>query len=104
MRLIKIPEQVKQPEESARLRLMVFLAQSLSVLAVAYVTQLWWLWPVGSVILAAGNAWAHRTRHKPRKWARYGLFIGLHVAFCGLLGGIAGGVAYPQAQFAVFAI
>lgn len=104
MRLIKIPEQIKQPEDAVRLRVMTFIAQSLSILAIAYVTQLWWLWPLGSLLLAAGSAWAHQTRHKPRRWARWGLFIGLHLAFCGLIGGIAGGVPYPQAVFAVVAM
>jgi protein-glutamine gamma-glutamyltransferase len=91
----------KSPEESGRLRVLVFAAQIVAFLALAYVTQLWWLWPVGTLILAAGHFYAYRSRHRRGSLVRLGTFIALHAAILWLLAGIFQGQPYPQAQFAV---
>lgn len=102
MRLIKISPQLKQPEDSLRLRVLAFAAQSLGTLAMAYVTRLWGLWLFGTVFIALGHVWAHRTRHKRVKWLTPLMLVVLHVALCMMVQAIPLGVPYPQAQFAVF--
>jgi hypothetical protein len=100
-RLIPIPEGVKQPEDSKTLRWITFFAQAVAAFALTYVTRIFWLWPLGMILLAFGHVVAYRTRHNPQKWVKYVGFLLINAGLCGMLGAIAGGVPYPQAIFAV---
>lgn len=100
---LRPPAHLKQPEEALRLRLVVYAAQMVGVGALALISGLWWLFPIGGLLLALGQVWAHRTRQHPRRWAKIAVFVGLHVACGGMIFAIFGGIPYPQAQFAVFA-
>lgn len=99
-----ISEEVKQPEDSITLRVITFLAQTIAALSLAYVTQLWWLMPLGVTVLLIGHVYAYTYRHNPQKWMRNIGFIGLHFGLCAMLAGVVSGVPYPQAQFAVLAM
>jgi transglutaminase-like putative cysteine protease len=94
---------LSQAEEALRLRYVVYAAQCVGVASLALISGLVWLLPIGALLIGAGQVWAHRTRHKPRRWAKIAVFIALHVACGGMIFAIFGGVAYPQAQFAIFA-
>jgi transglutaminase-like putative cysteine protease len=94
---------LKTPEHSLVLRGLAFGGQSLAFLALASVTQLWFLWFFGTLLTGVGFVWSYYTREKPRQWARMAVFVVLHVAACGLLLGVLRGVSYPQAQFAIVA-
>jgi len=103
MRLFRVPPELKQPEESYRLRWLAYGAQATGITALCWTAALWWLWPVGLGLVGVGHVWAYHTRRAPRRWAKIVVFIVLHLAFFLLLFGIVRGVAYPQAQFAIIA-
>ena len=99
-----IPESIKVPEDSKTLRWIAFFAQAVAAFALTYVTRIIWLFPVGMMFLAFGHIVAYRTRHNPQKWVKYVGFILINLGLCGMMVAIAGGVAYPQAMFAVLAM
>ncbi len=92
-------------ERSARLRLIVFIAQVIAFAAVASVTRLWIAAILAAGLLAIGSYYANRFHAAGRtmRWVRIASFLGLHVALGYLFLGIFAGVSYPQAQFAMFA-
>lgn len=96
-----IPEAIKLPEDSKILRWITFFAQAVAAFSLTYVTRIFWLWPVGMMLLTFGHVVAYRTRHNPQKWVKYVGFLLINVGLCGAMVAIAGGVAYPQAIFAV---
>jgi protein-glutamine gamma-glutamyltransferase len=97
----RIPPQLKTPEDSIPLRGMTFAAQSIAAAALAYTTQLYWPWILGTLFLAFGHVFAYRTRHNPKKWVKYVGFLIINAAVLGMLMAILSGVPYPQAMFAV---
>lgn len=97
----RIPPEIKMPEDSLHLRVITFAAQSIAAAALAYTTQLYWLWILGTLFLAVGHGFAYRTRHNPKKWVKYVGFLMVNVAVCAMLIAIISGVPYPQAMFAV---
>jgi len=94
----------RQPESSIGLRQITFAVQAISILAVAYTTQLWLVAFVSIMILAFGHRLAHQYRDKPLLPIRVGAFIGLHLAFAWMLFGLFNGQPYPQAQVAMLAM
>jgi transglutaminase-like putative cysteine protease len=97
----RIPVAIKVPEDSIPLRVITFAAQSIAAAALAFMTQLYWLWFVGTLFLAFGHTFAYRTRHNPKKWIKYVGFIIINLAVVGMLMAILSGVPYPQAMFAI---
>lgn len=97
----RIPAAIKVPEDSIHLRVITFAAQSIAAAALAFMTQLYWLWLVGTLFLAFGHTFAYRTRHNPKKWIKYVGFLIINLAVCGMLVAIVSGVPYPQAMFAI---
>ncbi|MDQ7034389.1 MAG: transglutaminaseTgpA domain-containing protein, partial [Anaerolineae bacterium] len=97
----RIPPEIKVPEDSLPLRGITFAAQSIAAAALAYTTQLYWLWILGSLFLAFGHIFAYRTRYNPQKWVKYAGFLLVNIAVCAMLIAIVSGVPYPQAMFAV---
>jgi hypothetical protein len=100
-RFIKIPENLKAPEDSQALRWFTFFAQLMAASALVYVTRLFWLFPLALVLLAFGHLVVYRTRYNPQKWVQYIGGILISVSVCGVLIGVSAGVPYPQAIFAV---
>jgi protein-glutamine gamma-glutamyltransferase len=100
-RFIKIPESIKQPEDSRALRWLTYIAQLVAMLSLVYVTQQIWLLPVGLILLSFGHVLAYRTRHNPQKWIAWFGAVLLTVGLCGVVVAISAGVPYPQASFAV---
>lgn len=96
-----ISDEIKQPEDSITLRVIAFLAQLVSAVCLSYVTQLWFLIPISTVVLSVAHVYAYFFRNNPQKWVRNIGFVALHLGFCGLVLAIARGIPYPQAQFAV---
>src|SRR5215204_4570654 len=94
----RIPLQLKTPEDSIPLRVMTFAAQSIAAAALAYTTQLYWLWILGTLFLAVGHVFAYRTRHNPKRWVKYVGFLIINAAVLGMLMAILSGVPYPQAM------
>ncbi|MFN8531462.1 MAG: DUF3488 and transglutaminase-like domain-containing protein [Anaerolineae bacterium] len=92
-------------ERSLHLRSLVFAGQAISFISVAYVTQLWAVAFIALIILGVGSIYAYRFHAQDRaiKFVRIAIFLALHVDLFYLLYGIFGGVAYPQAQFAMLA-
>ena len=99
MKLFRLNTKLNQPEDSLKLRMIVFTAQSLAILALAIITQLYGLWFVGTAILFVGHRWAYKTRHKQDKRVKYAVLVGVHVAFFLMIAAIMQGIPYPQAQF-----
>lgn len=99
-----ISEDVQQPEPSISLRALVYSAQVVAILALVYVSALWWLFPVGAGLLTFAHIYAYYNRENPKRWARWAAIVLLHLGFCGMLFGIVSGAPYPQAQFAVLAM
>jgi transglutaminase-like putative cysteine protease len=100
-RFIKIPDAIKVPEDSRRLRWYTFFAQLVAASGLAYVTRMFWLIPLAFVLLAFGHLLVYRTRHNPQKWIKYVGGLLITVAVCGVIIGISAGIPYPQAIFAV---
>ncbi|MEL7432708.1 MAG: DUF3488 and transglutaminase-like domain-containing protein [Chloroflexota bacterium] len=96
-----IPDAIKEPEDSTGLRWLVFFAQSVAALSLAYVTLQFWLFPAGVALLAFGHVVAYRTRHNPARWVKYVGFALLNLGLCGMVFAISLGLPYPQAIFAV---
>ena len=69
----------RQPENSARLRQITFAVQTVSILAVAYTTDIWVVAIISIVILAFGHRLAYQYRDKPSLIVRVGAFVGLHL-------------------------
>ena len=57
---------LKQPEDSIPLRVMTFLAELVAATSLAYVTRLWWLIPLGAILLGIGHVYAYTYRHNPQ--------------------------------------
>lgn len=100
-RLNPIPEAIKFPEDSITLRWLTFFAQAVAAFSLSYVTRMFWLWPLGMILLAFGHVVAYRTRHNPQKWVKYVGFVLINLGLCGMIMAIAGGIPYPQAIFAI---
>ena len=94
----------KDPETSLRLRQLTFAAQSLGILAVAYVSGLWVVAALALLGLALGHRYAYRHCRKPLGRVRVGVFIGLHLTILWMIAGILFGMPYPQVQFAMLAL
>ncbi len=98
------PNQSAEPEQSARLRLVIFLAMLVPLLALARVNGK--LWP--HVILAAlgmglGHWYSYHNLAHNRQWVRAIMFGAIHLAVGWLCVGLFAGLVLPQAQFAIFA-
>jgi protein-glutamine gamma-glutamyltransferase len=100
-RFIKMPDNIKAPEDSRVLRWLTFFAQLIAASALVYVTRLFWLLPLALLLLAFGHIVVYRTRHNPQKWVQYIGALLITLSVCGMVLGISAGVPYPQAIFAV---
>jgi transglutaminase-like putative cysteine protease len=93
---------IRDPEKSPRLRVLVFAAQVVGMLSLAYTAQLWIVAFVSLVILAAGHWYAnHQIHFKPIPWVRFLIFGLFHLVFAWMFVGIFIGQPYPQAQLAM---
>ncbi len=91
------------PEDSRQLRLMAYGAQVVGMAALAWTTQLWWLFIPATVLLYGGHQIAYRTRARTSWWVRIAGFILLHLVFAWMFFGMFNGQPYPQAQAAILA-
>ncbi len=93
---------IRDPEKSPRLRALVFAAQAVGMLSLAYTGQLWIIAFIGLIILAAGHWYAnHQIHFKPIPWVRFLIFGLFHLVFVWMFVGIFIGQPYPQAQLAM---
>lgn len=92
------------PEDSRRLRLLAFAAQVVGMSALAWTTQLWWLFLPCVALLYGGHQIAYRTRAKQPWVLRIGGFVLLHMVFAWMFLGMFSGQPYPQAQAAMLAM
>lgn len=99
--LSKIRNRNNEPEDSITLRSLVFAAQVVAFIAVAFITGLWPVALIGSALLGVGHVYSYQARNKPRKWVRWSVFIAIHLAFCGLFTLLFSGIPYPQVIVAV---
>lgn len=100
-RFIKIPDSLRQPEDSKALRWITYFAQLVAMLSLVYVTRQLWLLPIGIILLSFGHVVAYRSRHNPQKWIAYFGAALLTFGLCGVVVAISAGFPYPQASFAV---
>src|SRR3972149_3872445 len=93
------------PERSLILRRWVFLASIPSLLALAWVGQLWIPALLTVLVLAGGHYYSWRAAPPDRRepFVRLGVFIALHLALCYMCAGFTAGILLPQAQFAMYA-
>jgi transglutaminase-like putative cysteine protease len=91
------------PEDSRRLRLLAFAAQVVGMGALAWTTQLWWLFLPCVILLYGGHQIAYRTRSRQPWVLRIGGFVLLHGVFAWMFFGMFSGQPYPQAQAAMLA-
>lgn len=92
----------REPEKSARLRALTFVAQTAGMFSLAYTGQLSIVALIAIVILAAGHRYAyHHVHHKPIPWVRVLVFALFHLVFFWMFVGIFTGQPYPQAQLAM---
>ncbi|NUM43853.1 MAG: hypothetical protein HUU38_04035 [Anaerolineales bacterium] len=93
---------IRDPEKSPRLRALVFAAQAVGMLSLAYTGRLWIIAFIGLIILAAGHWYAnHQIHFKPIPWVRFLIFGLFHLVFVWMFVGIFIGQPYPQAQLAM---
>lgn len=93
---------MRDPEKSPRLRALVFAAQAVGMLSLAYTGQLWIIAVIGLITLAAGHGYAnHQIHFKPIPWVRFLIFGLFHLVFLWMFAGIFIGQPYPQAQLAM---
>jgi protein-glutamine gamma-glutamyltransferase len=92
------------PEQSARLRMFAFAAQVTAAFALAYTTNMWFVFVVATALLALGGWVAWRLCVKPPLTLKAGVFVGLHLVFGWMLLGLFNGQPYPQAQVAMLAM
>ncbi|HNB52645.1 MAG TPA: transglutaminaseTgpA domain-containing protein [Anaerolineales bacterium] len=93
---------IRDPEKSPRLRALVFAAQAVGMLSLAYTARLWIIAFIGLIILAAGHWYAnHQIHFKPIPWVRFLIFGLFHLVFLWMFVGIFIGQPYPQAQLAM---
>jgi len=93
------------PERSLILRRWVFLASIPSLLALAWVGQLWIPALLTVLVLAGGHyySWRAAQQDKRNPFVRLGVFVALHLALCYMCAGFTAGILLPQAQFAMYA-
>lgn len=95
---------LRQPERSARLRLLAFAAQTVGMASAAYVTQMWFVFFAALALLAGGHYVAYRVAAKPPLIMRIGTTVALHAVFAWMLYGLFYGQPYPQIQVAMLAM
>lgn len=110
MRLLKRRSLKPTPSERSRaIRQAVFIASLPSIVAVAWVGQLWLPMLITVVGLAGGHYYSWRVAQPPtvpttHRWVQLGIFAGIHVLLAFMLAGLFVGVPLPQAQFALYAL
>ncbi len=93
---------LRDPEHSIHLRKITFAAQASGLIALSYVTRLWWIGLLGTIVLAAGHRYAiYRIRNRSLPWVRALVFAMFHLVFLWMIAGIFIGQPYPQAQLAM---
>lgn len=101
-RAAKKKRSIRDPEKSPRLRALVFAAQAVGMLSLAYTARLWIVAFIGLIILAAGHWYVnHQIHFKPIPWVRFLIFALFHLVFLWMFVGIFIGQPYPQAQLAM---
>lgn len=95
----------RSPEPSGALRVLAAGTQLVGMTAQALVTNLWLVWALAVIMLAAGHVYAYRVagRENRPRWPRVLAFVAFHLVFCWLFAGLFIGQPYPQAQFAMLA-
>jgi hypothetical protein len=93
----------RRPHElSIPLRALLFGAQSVGILAVAYTAQLWLVAALSLGLLTFGHISAYQAvKSKPVLWKRLFAFIGIHLVLGWMFVGLFTQQRYPQAQFAM---
>jgi protein-glutamine gamma-glutamyltransferase len=102
--MLKISTRLKVPESSIPLRRLTFAAQLVGLLALAYVTQMPFVFLVSALILAAGHIYAYRARRNRSYIVKFFTFIAFHLTFAWMLIGLFSDQPYPQAQLAMLAM
>lgn len=98
----KSPRKKRPHELSIPLRALVFGAQCVGILAVAYTAQVWLAAALSLGLLTFGHISAYQAvRTKPVLWKRLFSFAGIHLALLWMFIGLFGEQRYPQAQFAM---
>jgi len=112
MRLLKRRSLKQTPSERSRaVRQAMFIACLPSLLAVAWVGQLWLPMVITVAGLAGGHYYSWRLSQKPdfsvpvsHRWTQLGIFAGIHLLLAFMLAGLFIGLPLPQAQFALYAL
>ena len=105
-RLFRLPFKLNRADEpSARVRVLVLVAQIIGLTAEALVTHLWLVYAISVILLCVGHGYAYRVVRTQRKNAliRSGVVVAFHLAFVWLVIALFIGQSYPQAQFAMLA-
>ena len=96
---------LRKPESSIRLRQFAFLAQAISIFALAHAAEQIWITAILSIlVLAVGHYAAYKVRNKPPLLMRVGAAVALHLAFLWMFYGLFKGLPVPQAQIAMIAM
>lgn len=93
----------RRPHElSIPLRALVFGAQCVGILAVAYTTRMWLVPLLSLGLLIFGHISAYQAvKAKPVLWKRLFAFTGIHLVLAWMFVGLFTQQRYPQAQFAM---
>lgn len=96
-------------EKSQTIRQAVFVASVPSLLAVAWVGQLWLPMLITLAGLVGGHYYSWRLAQQAstpltHRWAQIGIFAGIHLLLAFMLAGLFIGIPLPQAQFALYAL
>jgi transglutaminase-like putative cysteine protease len=98
----KTPRKKRPHELSVPLRALVFGAQGVGILAVAYTAHMWFVPLLSLGLLAFGHISAYQAvKTKPILWKRLFSFAGIHLALGWMFVGLFAEQRYPQAQFAM---
>lgn len=110
MRLLKRRTLKQTPSERSRaVRQAVLIASLPSLLAVAWVGQLWLPMVITVAGLAGGHYYSWRlAQHSAipvmHRWTQIGIFAGIHLLLAFMLAGLFIGLPLPQAQFALYTL
>lgn len=110
MQLLKRRTRRSTPSERSRaVRQAVFIASLPSLLAVAWVGQLWLPMLMTVAGLAGGHYYSWRLAQQAsppltHRWAQIGIFAGIHLLLAFMFAGLFIGLPLPQAQFALYAL
>ncbi len=102
-RLFRQRRTVSEPERSASLRRIAFVAQATTIVALSFVTALWFVGLLALAILALGHYVSYRyvARPTPPLALRLGAVVAFHLVFGWMCVGLNSGQPYPQAQIAM---